>query len=128
MHVRAGQTEGLDRPRDGRGEGRRGGEAHLEFAQLAALGAAGDGHRPLQLGQHLTRLGQEQPAGLAQRHSAVGALEQAHAQLLLQRLDLLAQRRLGNAQLQGGAAEVQLFGNGDEIAQVAEFHDASIES
>jgi hypothetical protein len=45
------------------------------------------------------------------------------AQLLLQRLDLLAQRRLRDAQHLGGAAKVQLFGDGDEVAQMTQFHD-----
>ncbi|MNY48640.1 hypothetical protein D3C86_1839890 [compost metagenome] len=122
MYRWAGQTEGLDRPWNGRGERRRGGEADLQLADLAALCAARHVDRLVQLRQHLARLGQEQPADLAQRHAPVGTLEQAHAQLVLQRLDLLAQRRLGDAQLQGRATEVQLLGDGDEIAQVAEFH------
>ena len=35
---------------------------------------------------------------------------------------LLAQRRLGDADALGGAAEVQLLGDGDEVAQVPEVH------
>jgi len=52
----------------------------------------------------------------------IGTLEQPCAQLLLQRLDLLAQWRLGDAQLLCGAAEVQFLGDGDEVAQVTQFH------
>ena len=47
---------------------------------------------------------------------------------MLQRLNLLAQRRLRNAQQLSGTAKVQLFGNGDEVAQVAQFHTNPIES
>jgi hypothetical protein len=36
-----------------------------------------------------------------------------------ERLDRLAQRRLADVQALGGAREVQLLGDGDEVAQVA---------
>ncbi|MCY1182798.1 hypothetical protein D9M73_233760 [compost metagenome] len=68
------------------------------------------------------RLVEEQPPGRGQGDAAVGAVEQARADFLFQRLDLLAQRRLGNAQLSGGAAEMQLLGDGDEVTQVTQLH------
>ena len=37
--------------------------------------------------------------------------------------NLLAERRLGDVQPRGGTPEVQLLGDGDEIAELAEFHD-----
>src|SRR5262245_43430058 len=49
-------------------------------------------------------------------------MEQGDAQLLLQLPDLLTQGRLRDAQAGGGAAEVQLLGDGQEVAQVAELH------
>lgn len=58
----------------------------------------------------------EQPAGIGQRHPAVGAIEQAHAQFLFQALDLLAQRRLRDAQQFGCPSEVQFLGHRHEIA------------
>ncbi len=61
-------------------------------------------------------------ARVGERHRAPRAHEQLHPQLGLQRADLLAQRRLGDVQAKRGAREVQLLGDGDEIAQVAQFH------
>ena len=66
---------------------------------------------------------QEGLAGRGQLHAAAGALEQPHPELGLQRGDLLAERRLGDVQPGGGAPEVQLLGDGDEIAKLAQFHD-----
>ena len=62
------------------------------------------------------------PAG-GELDAAAGALEQPAAQLGLERADLLAERRLGDVQARRGAPEVQLLGDGDEIAKLAEFHD-----
>ena len=50
------------------------------------------------------------PAG-GQRDAAAVALEQPHAELGLERPDLLAHARLGEVQPLGGAAEVQLLGD-----------------
>ncbi|MCY1178974.1 hypothetical protein D9M73_193490 [compost metagenome] len=78
--------------------------------------------------QHQPRLFQEQPTGLAQLDPTIGTLEQARADLLFQRLDLLAQRWLGDAQHLCGAAEMQFFGDGDEVAQMTQFHENPIRS
>ena len=43
-------------------------------------------------------------------------------------LDLLAQRRLGDAQHLCGAAKMQFFGDGDEVTQMTQFHRISIRS
>src|SRR5690606_27195369 len=83
-------------------------------------------HRTADVGQGLAGFLEKQPAGVGQRHVPVAALEQAHPEFLFQGLDLLAQRRLGNAQHLSGAAEMQLLGDGDEIAQVAQFHKGSM--
>jgi hypothetical protein len=40
--------------------------------------------------------------------------------LLLQRGDGLRQRRLGHVQARGGAAEMLFFGDGGEVAQLAQ--------
>ena len=44
------------------------------------------------------------------------------ADLLLELADLLAERRLGHVQPLRRAAEVQLLGDGDEVAKVSELH------
>jgi hypothetical protein len=48
--------------------------------------------------------------------------EQRHPEAGLQRLDLLRQRRRGDVHALSGTAEVQLLGDGDEVAQLAKLH------
>ena len=131
VYVRIGLAEGMDAAGYGRGEGCRGSETDLQLAQFPQVGPTRQQHRLVYLGQHLAGLVEEQPAGVGEFDAAVGALEQARTDFLLQRLDLLAQRRLGDREGRladvatlGGAAEVQLLGDGDEIAQVPEFQAA----
>ncbi len=65
---------------------------------------------------------QEHRSGFGQLHAALVPPEELHAHFLLQLADLLAQRWLGNAQLAGGSAEVQVLCYCGEIAQVPDFH------
>ena len=75
-------------------ERRRGGEAHGDAADLAARGAARAGGGAVDLGQHGLGVGQEGAAGIGQTDTARMAHEQLGVDLALQRLDLLAERRL----------------------------------
>ncbi|MGC4071109.1 MAG: hypothetical protein QM760_01040 [Nibricoccus sp.] len=56
---------------------------------------------------------------LGQPHRAGAAHDQPRAQLILQLLDLPAQRRLRDVQQLGGTGEVALAGDGDEVAELA---------
>ncbi|MNP16155.1 hypothetical protein D3C76_1085390 [compost metagenome] len=123
-----GPTERQDAARNAGGERRRGGEADLQLAHLALVRPPRQQHRLVDLLEDLPGLVEEQPAGFGQAHAAIGAIQQARADFFLQGLDLLAQRRLGNAQLLGGAAEMQFLGDGDEVAQVSQFHLSPIDS
>jgi hypothetical protein len=58
-----------------------------------------------------------------QPHAAPGALEERRPQLVLQPLDLAAERGLRHVQALGGAAHVALLGDDDEVADLAEAHD-----
>jgi hypothetical protein len=51
-----------------------------------------------------------------------GALQQWDAYVRFQLLDLLAKRGLCGVEALGSAGEVQLFGDRDEVPQVAQFH------
>ncbi|MNN84544.1 hypothetical protein D3C81_2017180 [compost metagenome] len=82
--------------------------------------------RLLYLRKYLTGFLEEQPTGLTQLDPTIGTFEQARAQFLFKGLDLLAQRWLRDAQLLSRPPEVQLFGNGNEVTQVAQFHEASL--
>jgi hypothetical protein len=59
------------------------------------------------------------PAGVSATARLV-ALEQAQAELAFEPLNLLGQRRLGDVQPCGRAAEMQFLGDGDEAAQQAQ--------
>ncbi|ANZ41521.1 hypothetical protein BBK82_41800 [Lentzea guizhouensis] len=83
---------------------------------------AGLGRRVVHGGQHGAGAVEVDGAGAGELDLAGGAVQQGHAELGLQLLDLLGQRRLGHVQAFGGAAEVPFLGDGDEVAQVAEFH------
>jgi hypothetical protein len=97
-------------------------ETDREFADLAAAGAPCHQHRLLEPRQDLPRFLQKCMPGLGQRQMPLGAMEQRHAQFLLERTNLHRQRRLRDMQFLRGPAEVQFLGNHDEIAQVAQFH------
>ncbi len=81
-------------------------------------GSSGLGHlrQGIRRSQQAAHCRQQRQAGRGERHAAPGAGEQRHAQLPLQSLDGLRQRRLGHVQAGGGAAEVQLVGQRDELA------------
>ncbi len=125
VHRGKALAKGMQRLGDPRRERRRRGEADLHLAQLTQLRTPGNIRGLFHLGQDLARFVEEQAPGLAQLDPAVGALEQARAQFLLQGLDLLTQWRLRNAQLLGSTTEVQFFGHSDEIPQMTQFHGPS---
>ncbi len=52
--------------------------------------------------------GRQRGAGIAEQQAARGALKERLAQLRLQRLDLMADRRLRDTQLVGGSGEIQV--------------------
>ena len=65
--------------------------------------------------QQRLRARQEHVAGLGQPGALRRAVQQAHAQLLLQAPDLPAQRRLRDAQSGGCATEMSVLGHHDEV-------------
>ena len=73
-------------------------------------------------GEDRARFIQEHPARVSQVHRTRGALQQTQFEFVLQRLDLRAKRRLGQAQALGGAPEIQLLGHRHKVAQMSQFH------
>src|SRR5215212_7304548 len=61
-----------------------------------------------------------------ERDRAPIAVEQVYLKVPFQRLDLLRQRRARDVQPVSGAAEIQLLGDGKEIAQLTQLHAASV--
>ena len=78
--------------------------------------------RGLGITDDLAGLCQEKPPGPGEAHAFPDPLEQVHAEFLLKIADLAAERRLGKMQPGGGARHVLLFGDGDKVTQVAQFH------
>jgi len=73
-------------------------------------------------GEHLRRLLQQARSCARQRHAARAALEQAHLQLFLQRLDLGADRWLADMQPVRSARQVAGLGHRGECLQLIELH------
>lgn len=61
------------------------------------------------------------PLGPGQLRAARGALEHLHTEVVFQLLDRTRQRRLFDMQALGCAREMQLFGDSDKTAKVAQF-------
>ncbi|SVK52768.1 Argininosuccinate lyase [Acinetobacter baumannii] len=96
------------------------GKADGHFPQFAAIQARRLFRRAADLIEHLIGFFEEHLPGLRQADVAVVARQQPRADHLLQRLDLLAERRLGDTQPLGGAAKMQLFRHGDKVTQVSQ--------
>ncbi len=77
--------------------------------------------------EHLNRLLEQQPAGIGQRQRPACPIEQRDTDLILELLDLPAERRLGDVQLLGRAGEIALPRNGDEIAELTRLQDDTLQ-
>src|SRR5256885_15878954 len=102
---------------------RRRREADGDAADLAARGAAGADLGVLGLRQDRLGVDQERAAGIGQADPARMAHEQGGVDLALERADLLAERRLLDVQLLRRARDVALVRDGDEVTEMAQFHE-----
>jgi hypothetical protein len=75
-------------------------------------------HRLVRQGQHVSGLVQQHAASRGQPQPLASALKQRRAHDLLQPSDLLAQGRLGNEDLLGGAGKAARIGQRHEVAQM----------
>ena len=121
----AGVPEGGQGAQQGFAEG-GGHHADTQGAGQAGLGLGGDLLCMLGSGQEPAALGCEHPAGLRERDLAPAAVEQRDAELAFQLEDRLAQGRLRHGELFGGAAEVEGFGDGEEVAGLADLDHQSL--
>ncbi len=96
--------------------------ADVERAGLAGRERREVGLGRLEAGDDRARVAEQQPAGLGQRDRprAARALDQLLADDPLERRDLLADRRLGVAELDRGAPERALGLDGVERSQMAQ--------
>ena len=97
-------------------------KAHVERADLAAADAAGFFEVALDVAEGAAGGLQEGFACSRQRDGAGGSGEEGVAEDLFELADLLGERGLGEVEAEGGSAEVQFLGDGDEVAEMAEFY------
>jgi len=74
---------------------------------------------------------EQHPAGVGERDATTVPFEQFNAEALLQLADRTRQRRLGHPEPDGGSSEVPLFGDGDEVPELAGLqigHERSVPS
>ena len=90
-------------------------------SDVAAQGRRQRGHllRPI---HHAPRDGQQAPARRRDGHAGGGAVEQQHAQFILQALDLLGDGGLREMQLLARATELAGASNGEYRLELIEFH------
>ena len=81
--------------------------------------------RSLGLLQDTPGFDEEHGPGGRQRDLVVRPIQEPNAQLLLEVVHLLADGRLADSQTVSGAPEVQLIGDGDEVAKMPKFHPGS---
>ena len=93
------------------------GEAKATFPAVPGLTNQGDG--VVRLVEEATGQVDEEAARFGQLHAAAGAIQELDAELLLESPDLLAERGLGDVLSLGRPSEVQLLGDGEEVAQLA---------
>ena len=90
--------------------------AHLLQASLGKLGYF----------EYLARVLGEHVALLSKAHALAGAVEELHAQLVLERVNLVADRRLGYPQMLRRAREVQKVGHSYKALELCCVHAASL--
>jgi hypothetical protein len=97
-------------------------EANTQSADLTTSRALGSALCARSLRERESCLGEKRAAGSGEGNASRHTLEQRRPELALEVADLPTQWRLRDVQPLGGAAEVQFFGDGDEVAEVAELH------
>ena len=111
MSLGQGREEGLE-PVAGTG-----GQAELQFAGDSASGGAGGRQGVVGCLDRGARGFEQCVAGVGELDPTSRSVEQVDAQLGLELPDRGAQRLLGHVQAGSGSGEVQLLGDGDEVAQ-----------
>lgn len=118
-----GGVRGAERP-GGAGQDPHGGGLTRGDGELAAQGLAlGDlGAGAFGQAQDLLGADAEEAAFLGEGDGARAALEEAATQFLLQFPKLFGEGWLGDEETLGGAGDVSLAGDGEEVAEDAQFH------
>ena len=96
--------------------------ADVDRAGFALLRTARVKLRRLRSREQGTRIRKEGSPRIRQAHHSSRPFQKLYPQLIFQRLDLVAQRRLGDVQPLGSPAEVQFLGHGDKVSKMPQFH------
>ena len=91
-----------------------------EAQAVTAFTLLGDGLDARRLVERAPRLRDDLGADLRELDAALAALEYAHAELLLDVLDRGRQARLAHERALGGAAEMLLVGDGDQVFELGQ--------
>ncbi|MEI9999760.1 MAG: hypothetical protein WDO13_11680 [Verrucomicrobiota bacterium] len=95
----------------------------MRMSPLHALGKrAGCLPHRVDAAQDFARVAVDALAQRRKRRARAAALQQRLAHLLLQLLDLVAERGLGHVALPGRGGEAAAVGHGDEVSELVEFH------
>src|SRR5206468_9470124 len=70
----------------------------------------------------ISGISEEHSASVGQLHMTLRPMKEGSLQLLFESPDLLAQGRLGDMELRRRPPEMQLFGDREEVAEVAQLH------
>ena len=97
--------------------------AHRQYAAQGILAGLGQADEVVALLQHGAGLGDDAFANRGGRYLVAGALEQRHAQFLLQFLDGNTQGGLAHIALLGRLAEVPCLAQCDDVTQFCQGHD-----
>jgi len=101
-------------------------EADAQASDLSACRAFGGALGTCRLREREARFGEKGAPRRGERHTARDALEQRRADLALEVADLTGKRRLCDMEPRRRSAEVELFGDGDEVPEMAEFHTRKV--
>ena len=99
-------------------------EAHAALEQLSQVVHVGA--RRLDLVEDPSRALDQARAGVGHRHAPRRAIDERHAELGLQRADLSRQRRLRHVRTCGGAREVLLLRQRDQVPELPDLHAATV--
>ena len=121
--AQVGELRG-DRRTQGRQDAdvRRGERADRQFSRAAIRCLFGQAAGVIDAAEDVPDLSQEDASAIGERHVMPAPIEQRNADRRFELTDLLAERRLRRVQPRRRAREVQLLGDGHEVAQVPQFH------
>jgi hypothetical protein len=96
--------------------------AEPQGTRLGIEGAPGDDLYLFDFVEHFARALHDLPADIGQQHLAWRSFDQGNSQLFLELHDLGRQGRLTDKARFGGTTEMLVFGQGDQIAEIAQVH------